>query len=324
MKYNPSIPVGLAGEYDHMFAVVLRPDADDIADEEKLLTSPTVWRKCNPHIGTITQLSFYEQEARNARANEDSRKEFLVKLLNIFQSNKTRDWVKPHKIRSLQIDTRIYDLDGGDGWVAFAGIDLSGIGDDLYAMSYLAVNTSNGTFFADCHAWITEEAYSTSPVKTLFSDWSKRGWIDIVCGATFNSALFLEQVERINERMDILAFGYDPYKAKMAVNDLSAWVANKGVDPKDVIFQVRQGYAIYNPLVMELDYLINSKPQIFHFSSSPLWAWEFGNCVLDESSDGYGNVKPVKSSANAKVDNVQCLLTALHLFDKFDGRQQTE
>ena len=45
------------------------------------------------------------------------------------------------------------------------------------------------------------------------------------------------------------------------------------------------------------------------------------NIELAESTDGMGNLKPVKanSSASCKVDNVQMLLSALILHDAADG-----
>jgi phage terminase large subunit-like protein len=54
---------------------------------------------------------------------------------------------------------------------------------------------------------------------------------------------------------------------------------------------------------------------MIHFSENPLWPWEFGNVMLQESSDGMENLKPVKREANGKVDNIQMLLSALILYD---------
>ena len=60
---------------------------------------------------------------------------------------------------------------------------------------------------------------------------------------------------------------------------------------------------------------------MIHLSPSPLWPWEFGNCQLAESTDGMGNLKPVKanSAASCKVDHVQMVLSALLLHDAADG-----
>jgi phage terminase large subunit-like protein len=54
---------------------------------------------------------------------------------------------------------------------------------------------------------------------------------------------------------------------------------------------------------------------MIHFSENPLWPWEFGNVMLQESNDGMENLKPVKREINGKVDNIQMLLSALILYD---------
>jgi hypothetical protein len=73
--------------------------------------------------------------------------------------------------------------------------------------------------------------------------------------------------------------------------------------------------------VMDNDGHYVAAPMI-HFSENPLWPWEFGNCVLAESSDGLSR-KPVKRarSGSGKVDNIQMLLSALVLYDIADGRE---
>ena len=53
-----------------------------------------------------------------------------------------------------------------------------------------------------------------------------------------------------------------------------------------------------------------------------MWPWQFGNCVLAESSDGMENRKPIKrqTDGSCKVDNVQMLLSALMGYDMAEGK----
>ena len=88
---------------------------------------------------------------------------------------------------------------------------------------------------------------------------------------------------------------------------------------------MRQNFATYNPAVAEFDYMVKRSiddgaghqipAPMINFSRNPLWPWEFGNVMLQESSDGMENMKPVKRDPSGKVDNVQCLLSALILYD---------
>lgn len=320
MEYNERIPIGLQKPTDYNFAVLLCPDEEDLKDEERLLEDKDIWRKVNPHIGTIVQESFYEQQAEKAKTDTVARKEFFTKLLNIFQSKKEFDWVSGDDIRRLQEDVRVDDLRAEDGWKCTIGFDLSGIGDDLYAMSILAFNVKNGYFFADMEAWVAEEVASNSSLWPLYQEWAAAGWLHIVPAAVFDNTLFLNRVAEIAEVIDIMGFGYDPYRSKQPVNDLSAWLYVRGIDPTKCVIPVRQNFQTFNPLVLEFDVMIHNNPPLLRFSKNPMWLWEFGNCMLAESSDGLC-MKPVKGGTKTgKIDNVQALLNALHLFDYFDGK----
>ena len=88
---------------------------------------------------------------------------------------------------------------------------------------------------------------------------------------------------------------------------------------------VRQNFATYNPAVLEIDYMVKNDPPLIQFSASPLWPWQFGNCVRMDSNDGMENHKPVKANPGSdacKVDNVQCLLSALILYDMIEGTEE--
>ena len=60
---------------------------------------------------------------------------------------------------------------------------------------------------------------------------------------------------------------------------------------------------------------------------NPMWPWQAGNMVLDTSSDGMDNHKPVKrggresGSRENKIDNWICLLEGLAGYDRFQGRE---
>lgn len=78
----------------------------------------------------------------------------------------------------------------------------------------------------------------------------------------------------------------------------------------------RQNYATFNPLVLEIDYMVKNNPPLIHFSQNPLWPWQAGNMVLDVSTDGMENKKPVKrGNRQDKIDNWICLLMAERGYD---------
>jgi phage terminase large subunit-like protein len=315
---------------DRQACLLLEPDEWEQQDEELLLTSKDVRRKVNPMLGVIVQHSFYDDEIAKARQNPEKMNEVISKLFNVYKSGRVKDWLKPDDIRPLQTDRRIDDCIDTDGWLVFCGLDFSK-GDDLNGVSYLAYNTRTGEFFADMDSYMSEKAVNESPIRELLLKWADMGYLHIVPGQTFDPSWPVNRIIELDGKgVNFIAFGYDPYNAKMVMNALGQWVFDIGLDPKQIIQPVRQNFATYNPAVAEFDYMVKRSKDdgmghqipdpMIHFSRNSLWPWEFGNVMLQESTDGMENLKPVKREANGKVDNIQMLLSALILYDAAESQ----
>lgn len=308
---------------DWQAGILLHPDEWELDDES--LRTDRVIRKCNPHLGITIQADYYDNEWKAAdMQGELKRKEVVTKLYNIFTSSKVTDWIKADEIRVLQEDRRIDDCNGEE-WLVFCGMDFS-MGNDLHAVSYLAYNTDTGEFFADMDAWITDGGLDT-PFRSIYEKWIADGWLHHCPGDTLDPLLPVNRIMQLYEgNVRFMGFGYDSYKAKTPINALAAWVVEVTGSPqaaKDIIVPVSQTYASYNPVVEEMDYLIKSRPSLIHFSNNPMWPWEFQNSVLDVDQR-YDNKKPIKRGLYEKIDNIQCLLTALMQYDRADGRENRE
>lgn len=320
--YFRDFPKGNPMEYN--FSFILCPDPWE-QDPEYIFSHPHTWRKANPHIGITVQPDFYEREIEKSRQSPDKMNETLCKLFNVFASDKVSEWITPERVRGLQIPVTIDDIansDTSDQWLVFDGMDFS-LGNDLHALTHLLYNTKTGEFFADLDAWITEWSLHNSSVSNLYSKWVEDGWLHVSPGETLDANLPVNRIIHLAENLTFVGFGYDPYKAKEVINTLSSWVYTMGFSPKECIIPMRQNFASYNPCVLHLDTLVRSNPPGIRFSSSPLWPWQFGNVLLATSTDGMENHKPIKRSDSdgCKVDNVQCLCTAIHIFDIFDGKE---
>ena len=336
---------------DTHFAVILSPDPWEL-DPEKVFTDESIWKKVNPHIGITVQPDYYRNEIAKARLDPEKRKETITKLFNIFQSDRVAQWITPDQVRALQSPaSRIDTQSDEDGWITFVGFDFS-LGNDLHAQSYLSYNpyiqaaaadhrpqaTVPGSFAsgqsvhvppmfrADLDAWITAATLEQSSIRALYEQWIADGWLHVSEGETLAPELPINRIVELSEHVKFIAFGYDPYKATAPINLLKTWIySTYDIDPKDVVKPVRQNFATYNPAVLEIDYMVKNNPPLIEFSDSPLWPWQFGNCVLMESNDGMENHKPVKANPGSdacKVDNVQCLLSALILYDQIEGTEE--
>ena len=248
----------------------------------------------------------------------------VAKLFNVYQSPSVSEWIKPERIRELQVEKRIDDCKAQDGWVVFTGLDFSQ-GDDLHTAGYLAVrsNGRGGTeFFADFDAWIKEDAYVKSSVRDLYDSWSRKGYLHISPGQVFQPSLFIRRLQQlIDKNVQFLMFGYDSYRSGDPINTLKAFLVEHGIaNPDAYVVPVSQTYASYNAAVDELSYDIKSEHPGIFFSDNPMWPWVFGNTMLSEDLK-MENKKPVKrnpGSDSCKVDPVQTLCTGLILFDRYE------
>ena len=316
---------------DYWCAFLLQLDKWEMTDDLTKLNNPELFKKVNRSIGTTVQPTYYRERLHEAATGtEDTKQEVLTKDFNMWQSGRVKDWLKPDDIRPLQIDRRIDDCIDSEGWLVFCGLDFSK-GDDLNGVSYLAYNTRTGEFFADMDSYMSEKAVNESPIHELLLKWAEKGYLHIVPGQTFDPSWPVNRIIELDDKgVNFMAFGYDPYNAKIVMNALGQWVFDIGLDPKQIIQPVRQNFATYNPAVAEFDYMVKRSKDdgcghqipdpMIHFSRNSLWPWEFGNVMLQESSDGMENLKPVKREANGKVDNIQMLLSALILYDAAESQ----
>ena len=300
---------------DRQMCLLLEPDEWEQKDEEMLLTDRNIRKKVNPMLGVIVQHSFYDDEIAKARMNPEKKNEVISKLFNVYQSSTVVEWIRPEQVRELQTERRIDDCIYEQGWHVFAAFDFSH-GDDFDAVSFLAYNQRTREYFADCDAWVNREAFNKSPYRPLYEKWEQEGWLHVSGENVVEPSAPITRIMELDQKgVNFIAFGYDAYQSKEPILLLKEWLINSlGFGQKDADAMVRpvsQTLASYNAAVQKIEYCIDGVVTL-HFSSSPLWPFEFGNCMLLEDPK-MGNRKPVKRSANAKVDNIQCLASCFIL-----------
>ena len=313
---------------DFRHALLLQPDTWEQADEDLLLTDERIWRKSNPMIGISVQPSFYKAEAYKALQNPDNRKEFITKLVNVYQSGRIQEWIKPDRIRPLQRERRVTDCLYADGWNTFVGLDFSH-GDDLFAITYLSVDmkpsdTMRGRFFADMEAWVLEETMKESPNRQLYELWQQQGWLRVCPGEVFDSAYAINALMEKNAAgVNLYMFGYDPAQNKQPINTLKAWLQSLGL-PADSISQmvvpVSQSAMTMNPIIGELEQMILATEPWLEFSANPMWPWQFGNAAIEFGRTDLRRIVKGGPIASAKMDNIMALADALYAFDLSEGR----
>ena len=322
---------------DFRHALLLQPDPWEQQDENALLNDERIWRKSNPMIGISVQPSFYEQEAYKARQNTDNRKEFITKLVNVYQTGRITKWIKSERIRPLQIERRIEDCKYGDGWNVFCGLDFSQ-GDDLFAVTYLAVDyrpsdTMAGRFFADCDLWVLESTMNDSPNRQLYEIWQQQGWLHVCPGEVFDSTYAINRIaEVVQAGVNIMYFGYDPAQNAQPINQLKAWLQTlfqqRGEASmkqlaetiQHMVVPVSQTAMTQNPRIGELEHMILEKEPWLNFSANPMWPWMFGNCAAELNTSDLRRIMKGGPQPTHKIDGVAALIDALYCFDLSEGR----
>ena len=311
---------------DYQHALLLQPDPWEQQDEEALLTDERIWRKSNPMIGISVQPSFYEQEAYKARMNADNRKEFITKLVNVYQSARVTNWIKAEDVRPLQRDMRIDDCTARGGWVIFTGLDFS-MGDDFHGASWLAVRKNpqgrGNLFHADCDFWIKEESLEKSAIRPLLETWINQGWLHLCPGKVFQPALFTNRLKELwLKGCQFMYFGYDKYRSQDPINTLKACLQSEmGVaQPEKHVQVVSQLNSEFSGPTENLYDAMFAPVPFITFSNSPLWPFCFGSAVLE--TDSRENVRPVKRAQtdSCKVDPVQGLVEAMDVYLRFEGQ----
>ena len=323
---------------DTQMCLLLEPDEYEKTEYEYILTSHALRRKINPMLSIVVQYDFYDREMTKARQEGDQKfAECVAKLFNVYQSGRVTQWIKSDRIRPLQIERRIEDCKYADGWQVFVGLDFSQ-GDDLYAVTYLAVNytpsdTMRGRFFADCDLWVLDETMKKSPNQPLYEQWVEQGWLNVCPGEVFDSTHAINRIAAVAEQgVNIVSFGYDAAQSIQPINQLKAWLQTlfqkRGdISPKDLadviqrmVVPVSQTAMTQNPRIGELEHMILEKEPWLTFSMNPMWPWMFGNCAAELNSSDLRRIVKGGPQPTHKIDGVAALEDALYLFDLSEGR----
>ena len=307
-------------ESDMQFLFALHPDEWEYTDE--CFGQERIWRKVNPHLGITIQSTFYAEEWLKTKGDPEHYKETVTKLFNQFVSASSRPWIQADKVRRLQCEHTVKQL--GSDWVCFSACDFSK-GDDMCAIAYLCYNLKSKQYLMDCAAWIAEEQLHSNPNATLYKEWVAQGWLKTCPGSVIDETMVLDELDETARHVNLLCIAYDPYDSTRFVNLFQAWIVGKmggqvvGKKAEEFLQRtlqpVSQTWATFNASCQVMYDLIHWPTQKVYVSPNPIIPWCFANCVLEE--DRMGNVKPVKRTANAKVDVAICLLMGVIVMEKW-------
>lgn len=292
----------LLGEYedDSVFAHLFEPDVDDAEDDEN------TWRKVHPHIGVTVGIEFYRSEYKKALRNgAEAMLAFRTKLLNVYAENEQRCWISSTLARHISRPMLLDAIKGRPD--AFVAIDLSE-SDDFSAVTMGMYDAGSKRFGFHTAYFFPRGALKGHPNEQLYRAWADKGYLILTEGEVIDYRTIVDYILHLNTIVTILGIGYDPWKSQEVVNMLAAAGA------ANVIRGVRQNYGNFTAPVESFEH--GAKTGHIFINDNPINAYCFGNAVLD--SDKLDNCKPIKRSANQKIDGVITMLMCLRQFIDYE------
>lgn len=286
-------------ENDSVFAHIFEPDVDDAED------NPATWQKVQPHLGITVQYDFYEEEYKKALLTSDDMLTFRTKQLNIFTQNAAKVWFTQEEISALAKNISIDNLD--KRYDCMVAVDLS-VFDDFSTVTYNIYNPDTRTFHSHSDFYLPAATLEVHPNRELYKKWQRDGHLIVLPGNVIDYRYITNDILRRNKKLCILRIGYDPYKSMEFINILSAAGAAKAIQP------VKQTYGTFTSPVESLELAV--KKQNISFNQNPIVWYCFGNAMLDE--DRLCNKKPIKRSANEKIDATITNLMTFYLFNNYE------
>ncbi len=279
-------------EDDTVFCLILEPDVDDAEDD------PATWRKVQPHLGVTIQDDYYEKRWIKAQESAETMKAFRTKLLNIFVKNEDKIWITGDEVRELQKPFSWDAFDGTNPPYCMVSFDLS-VWDDFSAVCYEIYDQVQKSFHFHVEFYLPEGSLEKHSRSELYKLWAEQGYLKLLPGTAIDYESVVNDILAKNGKVMIIGIGYDPYKAKTAVNMLQSTPAVA------VMKSMKQTYGAFTGCVETLEMMV--KLQTCTFSDNPIIPWCFSNCVIDE--DRLGNRKPIKSNQASKIDAaITCLM----------------
>lgn len=285
-------------ENDSLFAIIFEPDVDD--EEE----DPATWRKVQPHLGITVREDYYAKEWADAQLSADKRLEFRTKLLNVFAVNERTAWIPARVISKASLPFTLGDFGRAS---AMCALDLSE-SDDFSAVTFGIYRQVERSFWFYTRYYFPEGALEGHPNEQLYRIWADQGHLTLTHGEVIDYRTIVDDILAANREVQLLSIGYDPWKSQEVINMLAAAGA------KNVLRPVKQTYGYFTAPVQSFEHGIKTG-HVF-LDDNPINGFCFGNAILDE--DNLENKKPIKRSADRKIDGAITTLMCLRLFIDYE------
>ena len=280
----------LRGEYKNDHVSIWYYKLDDISEVAK----PYMWVKANPNLGKTVSYETYQLDVDRMEHAPAVRNDILAKRFGIPMEGHSYFFTYEE---TLPTNRR------NDFWKmpCALGADLSQ-GDDFCAFTFL-FPLRDQSFGVKTRCYITSLTLNRLPMsmRLKYEEFMKEGSLIVLEGTVLDIMEVYQDLDKYIEESgyEVLAFGYDPYNAKVFVDQ---WALENG---DYAIEKVPQGSKTESVPLGEIKNLASERMLLF---DQELMTFCMGNCIALEDTNG--NRKLLKMRKQEKIDAVAAMLDA--------------
>lgn len=280
-------------------------------DSRKEWTDEKCWKKANPGLGTIKNLSTLRHKVEKAKSNHLLVKNLVCKEFNIRETS-SEAWLTFEQLNN----TETFDLSALKPKYGIGGTDLSST-TDLTAAKVIFMVPGDPRIYVLQMYWLPEDLLEqrTKEDKIPYDLWHDQGILRVSPGNSVHAKYITEWYQEVmNEHGIYLPWtGYDSWSAKYWVEEMAGYFGKESMIP------VIQGKKTLSGPMKKLGADLESK--LIVYNNNPIDKWCLSNTAID--TDKNDNIQPIKTSnQRRRIDGTAALLNAyVVLQDKMQDYQ---
>lgn len=277
-------------------------------DARKEWTDPACWKKANPGLGTIKNLTTLREKVERAQKNPLLVKNLVCKEFNIAETS-AEAWLTAEQV----INPEHFAVEELKPRYGIGGADLSKT-TDLTAAKVIFKVPDDPRLYVLSMYWMPEDLVDKRVAEdhVPYDIWIEQGYMRTCKGNQISykdvTMWFLE----IQERYDIYLYkcGYDSWSAKYWLEEM------EGIFGKDVMVAVPQGMKTLSAPTKSLGADLSAKMIIYN--DNPVDKWCLFNTAVEV--DKNDNIRPVKTSISTRrIDGTMALLDAYVVLQNYQN-----
>lgn len=273
-------------------------------DDRKEWTDSKCWKKANPGLGTIKNLSNLAAKVEKAKSNNALVKNLVCKEFNIRETS-SESWLLFEELNN----TELFDIKDLNPRYGIGGADLSSTTDLTCATIIFRVPDSEKIYVMQMY-FLPEDLLEqrVREDKIPYDKWRDQGWLRTCPGNKVHYRHVTEWFKEVQDELNIYIYktGYDSWSATYWVEDMKSEFGSIVMEP------VIQGKKTLSSPMKSLGADIRAKRVIYN--NNPILKWCMANTSIDV--DKNDNIQPCKGKqATRRIDGLASLLNAYVVYE---------